>query len=60
MKRLLSAVRLLAVLFLTMPTLAGEPMVVDLWPGKSPGDMGISGQETSRIHNSPLWSGPRG
>ena len=29
-------------------------MVVDLWPGKAPGDAGISGQETSRIHNSPL------
>jgi acetyl esterase/lipase len=33
---------------------AAEPIVVDLWPGKPPGDAGISGQETSRIHQSPL------
>jgi acetyl esterase/lipase len=36
------------------PTLAGEPLVVDLWPGKTPGDAGISGKETSRVHQSPL------
>jgi acetyl esterase/lipase len=28
--------------------------VIDLWPGKTPGDTGIKGQETSRIHRSPL------
>ena len=39
---------------MTIPALGGEPIVVDLWPGKTPGDVGISGQETSRIHNSPL------
>jgi acetyl esterase/lipase len=33
---------------------AGEPLVVDLWPGKTPGDVGIKGQEKSRIHQSPL------
>jgi acetyl esterase/lipase len=27
------------------PILAGEPMVVDLWPGKPPGDTGIAGAE---------------
>ena len=31
-----------------------EPVVVELWPGKVPGDVGIKGQETSRIHQSPL------
>jgi acetyl esterase/lipase len=36
------------------PALAAEPLVVELWPGKVPGDAGIKGQETSRIHNSPL------
>jgi acetyl esterase/lipase len=33
---------------------AAEPLVVDLWPGKTPGDAGISGEERSRIHPSPL------
>src|SRR5262249_43656658 len=33
---------------------AAEPLVVDLWPGKTPGDAGINGRETSRIHQSPL------
>ena len=31
-----------------------EPLVVDLWPGKAPGDVGLKGEETSRIHQSPL------
>ena len=33
---------------------AGEPLVVDVWPGKTPGDSGIQGEEKSRIHPSPL------
>ena len=33
---------------------AAEPVVVELWPGKTPGDVGIKGTETSRIHQSPL------
>jgi len=41
-------------LFLTVPAIAAEPLVVNLWPGKTPGDVGIKGQETSRIHQSPL------
>ena len=39
---------------LTATARAGEPLVVDLWPGKTPGDVGISGEETNRIHQSPL------
>jgi acetyl esterase/lipase len=53
-KRIVVALLLLAGLFLTLPALAGEPIVVDIWPGKTPGDIGINGQETSRIHASPL------
>lgn len=34
--------------------LTGEPRVIDAWPGKTPGDVGIPGTETSRIHQSPL------
>ena len=45
---------LLIVLFVSIPTLAAEPKIIDLWPGKTPGDVGIKGQETSRIHQSPL------
>jgi acetyl esterase/lipase len=38
----------------TSPTLAADPLVVELWPGKPPGDADINGQETSRIHDSPI------
>ncbi len=38
----------------TLAAVAAEPTVLDLWPGKTPGDVGIKGQETSRIHPSPL------
>jgi acetyl esterase/lipase len=48
------AAPLLAGLLMTIPAVASEPVVVDLWPGKTPGDVGIKGQETSRIHQSPL------
>jgi hypothetical protein len=41
-------------------TLAAEPLVVDLWPGEVPGDVGISGQENSRTYESPLIGGPTG
>ena len=33
---------------------AAEPIVVDVWPGKTPGDIGIPGEEKSRIHKSPI------
>jgi len=45
---------LLVGLFVTVPAFAAQPLVVELWPGKTPGDVGISGQETSRIHQSPI------
>jgi acetyl esterase/lipase len=41
-------------LLVASQAIAAEPLVVDLWPGKVPGDVGIKGQETSRIHQSPL------
>ena len=43
-----------ALLFVAIPAFAAEPLVVDLWPGKTPGDVGIKGEETRRIHQSPL------
>ena len=59
MHRLVLAVALLPNLFVTIPALAAEPLVIDLWPGKSPRDVGIKGQETSRIHQSPLVGATR-
>jgi acetyl esterase/lipase len=41
-------------MFSVSTALAADPIVVNLWPGKPPGDVGISGEETSRIHQSPL------
>ena len=40
--------------FAALTAFAAEPLVIDVWPGKTPGDVGINGQETSRIHPSPL------
>jgi acetyl esterase/lipase len=54
MFRIACTVILLLGSVVAVPVLAGEPIVVDLWPGKVPGDIGIKGQETSRIHQSPL------
>ena len=54
MRPLIRRALLFAAIFLTAPGFAAEPIVVDLWPGKAPGDIGIKGQETSRIHQSPL------
>ena len=31
-----------------------EPMILDLWPGKVPGDVGIDGEENVRNYDSPL------
>jgi acetyl esterase/lipase len=39
---------------LTFCAFAADPLVLDVWPGKPPGDVGITGQEYSRIHPSPL------
>ena len=37
---------------------AAEPVVVNLWPGKVPGDVGIKGEEYSRTYESPILKGP--
>jgi acetyl esterase/lipase len=31
-----------------------EPVILELWPEAVPGDVGIKGEETSRIHDSPI------
>jgi acetyl esterase/lipase len=45
---------LVACLFAASAAVGADPVVVDLWPGKTPGDVGIQGEERSRIHPSPL------
>jgi acetyl esterase/lipase len=39
---------------MTVSAQSAEPLVVDLWPGKAPSDIGIKEEETSRIHKSPI------
>ena len=36
------------------PATPPQPTVVELWPGKVPGDAGISGEESTKIYPSPL------
>src|SRR5438876_11687647 len=54
MNRIAFAGSLLIAVFLARTGFASDPLVVDLWPGKAPGDVGINGQEVSRIHQSPI------
>src|SRR5262249_24752349 len=54
MRRIARAVALLVGWSVAIPAFGAEPLVVDLWPRKVPGDVGIKGQETSRIHQSPI------
>jgi acetyl esterase/lipase len=51
--------RILAVfgIFMACVAFAAEPLVVDLWPGETPGDAGIPGKEYARIHPS-VFVGP--
>jgi acetyl esterase/lipase len=57
--KIAATITVLAGFLVTISGRAGEPLVLNLWPGKTPGDVGIRGQETSRIHQSPLV-GPTG
>ncbi|MBI4622887.1 MAG: alpha/beta hydrolase [Verrucomicrobia bacterium] len=54
MNHIPSTLCLFAALFAGGVASAADPIVVDVWPGKTPGDIGISGQEKSRIHQSPI------
>jgi acetyl esterase/lipase len=45
-------------LLATSGLLAAEPVVVPLWPGPVPGDVGIAGEETVRVYESPILKGP--
>jgi acetyl esterase/lipase len=54
MHRIAFPVSLLVGLLTIIPARAEKPQLVDLWPGKVPGDVSINGKETSRIHQSPI------
>ena len=58
MNRIASAVSLFVGVFATCTTFAADPLVVDLWPGKTPQDVGINDQESSRIYQSSIIGGP--
>jgi acetyl esterase/lipase len=50
---LFATILLLAILF-TSCLHAAEPIVIDLWPAKPPGDSGITAEESSRIYQSKI------
>src|ERR1044072_1112442 len=58
MKHILPGMALLLAATASVIACGIEPLVVDLWPDKVPGDVGISGQENSRTYESPLIGGP--
>src|SRR5262245_33262005 len=58
MKRLAVAVRMILPFVLSYSALAAEPTVIKVWPGKTPGDVGIEGAEHNRIYDSPILGEP--
>jgi acetyl esterase/lipase len=54
LNRLIFTVSLLIVVFLCHAGFASDPLVVNLWPGKAPGDVGINRQENCRTYTSPI------
>jgi acetyl esterase/lipase len=54
----LHSVSLALFISLASAATAAEPVVVELWPGKGPGDVGIKGEENSRIYQSAIIKGP--
>jgi acetyl esterase/lipase len=58
MPRFVARLALFVALLTGHATLAADPVVVNLWPGKTPGDAGLAVAETTRIYDSPLLKGP--
>ncbi|HEV3340655.1 MAG TPA: amidohydrolase family protein [Pirellulales bacterium] len=61
MYRLISATQVVAALlaiFAVCSPVVAEPLIVDVWPGKTPGDAGIAGQESTRTYESAIIAGP--
>jgi acetyl esterase/lipase len=58
MNRIACAILLLIGVVAPRTTAADDPIVINLWPDKTPGDVGISGEETSRMYESAIIAGP--
>lgn len=58
MNRRTAAAILFVLVFLASPARGAEPIVVDVWPGKTPGDVGIPGEEKSLVYQSEILGGP--
>lgn len=58
MIRIASVLSLMLAGLVTTSSLAADPLVVDVWPGKTPGDVGIAGEEKSITYESPLIGAP--
>jgi acetyl esterase/lipase/predicted TIM-barrel fold metal-dependent hydrolase len=56
--RLISAAQLVVVIFAVCRPAVAEPLVVDVWPGKTPDDAGVAGEETTRTYESAIIEGP--
>ncbi len=56
MKFLRSTGLTLGVFLLSSRAFAGSPFVLDLWPGKPPGDLPVRGAEKSMIRVSPIYA----
>jgi acetyl esterase/lipase len=55
MKNIPSIAFWIASLFVSSAAIAAEPLVIDLWPGKPPGELPVRGAEKTFIHTSPLY-----
>ena len=53
-----SAVTVSLVAVFAARAVAAEPLVVHVWPDKTPADVGIEGEESSRMYESPIIAGP--
>jgi acetyl esterase/lipase len=56
MKKFHSAVFMFAALLVTGSALSADPLVLDLWPGKPPGDLPVRGAEKSFVRTSPIYA----
>ncbi len=55
MKNIPSIAFWIAGLFVSCAAIAADPLVIDLWPGKPPGDLPVRGAEKAYLHTSPKY-----
>ena len=58
MQRINFVISLLSGILASCTALAADPLVVDVWPGKAPQDVGIDREESTRMYESPILDGP--